>query len=148
MHCPLAWHFCPKSSQNKIEKIQHSCLQLLTNDYDSDYKQLLEKTEKPTMEIRRLHTLALEIFKTLNDLNPTFMKNIFNFSPQCTHKKHDIFVHRRKTANYGDKSLKSVGPHIWNSLPDEIKATTSLSIFKKFIKNWFGQKCKCKLCSF
>ena len=93
------------------------------------------------MEIRRLRTLALEIFKTLNDLNPTVMKNIFNFSPRCTHRKHDIFVHPRKTANYGDKSLKSVGPHIWNSLPDEIKATTSLSIFKKFIKNWFGPKC-------
>ena len=66
----------------------------------------------------------------------------------CTHRKHDIFVHPRKTANYGDKSLKSVGSHIWNSLPDEIKATTSLSIFKKFIKNCFGPKCKCKLCSF
>ena len=63
MYCPLAWHFCPKSSQNKIEKIQYRCLQLLTNDYDSDYKQLLEKTEKPTMEIRRFRTLALEILK-------------------------------------------------------------------------------------
>ena len=93
MYCPLAWHFCPKSSQNKIEKIQHRCLQLLTNDYDSEYKQLLEKTEKPTMEIRRLRNLALEICKTLNDLNPTFMKNIFNFSPHCTHRKYDIFVH-------------------------------------------------------
>ena len=29
------------------------------------------------MEIRRLGTLALETFKTLNDLNPAFMKNIF-----------------------------------------------------------------------
>ena len=48
------------------------------------------------MEIRRLRTLALEIFKTLNNLNPTFMKNIFNFSPHCTHRKHDIFVHPRK----------------------------------------------------
>ena len=57
MYCPLTWHFCQKSSQNKIEKIRHRCLQLLTNDYDSDYKQLLEKIEKPTMEIRRLRTL-------------------------------------------------------------------------------------------
>ena len=29
------------------------------------------------MEVRRVRTLALETFKTLNDLNPTFMKNIF-----------------------------------------------------------------------
>ena len=146
MYCPLAWHFCHKSSQNMIEKIQFRCLQLLTNDYDSDYKMLLEKTKNPTMEIRRMRTLALEVFKTLNDLNPKFMKEIFNFSPHCSHRKRDIFVHSRNTVNYGNKSLKSLGPHIWNSLPEKIKATTSISIFKNFIKSWFGPKCKCKMC--
>jgi len=129
MYCPLAWHFCPKLSQTKIEKIQHRCLQLITNDYESDNKHLLEKTEKPTMEIRRLRTLAIEIFNTLNNLNPNFMKSIFNFSQHCTHRKHDIFVHHRKTASYGDKSLKALGPHIWNSLPEEIKATASLPYY-------------------
>ena len=29
------------------------------------------------MEVRRLRTLALETFKTLNDLDPAFMKNLF-----------------------------------------------------------------------
>ena len=87
MYCPLAWHFCLKLSQNMIEKIQYRCLQLLTNDFDSDYKLLLEKTKTPIMETKRIRTIALEIFKTLNDLNPNFMKDIFNFSPHFTHKK-------------------------------------------------------------
>ena len=29
------------------------------------------------MKVRRFGTLALETFKTLNDLNPAFMKNLF-----------------------------------------------------------------------
>ena len=29
------------------------------------------------MEIRRLRTLAVEIFKTVNKINPPYMKNIF-----------------------------------------------------------------------
>ena len=91
MYCPLAWHFCLKLSQNMIEKIQYRCLQLLTNDFDSDYKLLLEKTKTPTMETKRIRTIALEIFKTLNDLNPNFMKDIFNFSPHFTHKKTQYF---------------------------------------------------------
>ena len=146
MYCPLAWHFCFKLSQNMIEKIQYRCLQLLTNDFDSDCKLLLEKTKTPTMETKRIRTIALEIFKTLNDLNPNFMKDIFNFSPHFTHKKHNIFVHPHNTVTYGNKSLKSLGPHIWNSLPEQIKATNSISVFKNFIKDWFGPKCKCKLC--
>ena len=69
------------------------------------------------MEIKRLRTLTLETFKTLNNLNPE--------------RKHDIFVHSRNTSNYGDRSLRALGTHTWNSLPENIKSTTS----KDFIKN-------------
>ena len=30
------------------------------------------------MSVKRLRTLCVEIFKTLNNLNPTFMKEIFS----------------------------------------------------------------------
>ena len=63
MYCPLTWHFCSKPSQNKIEKIQYRSLKMLTNDYNSDYKDLLEITKTSTMEIKRLRTLALEVLK-------------------------------------------------------------------------------------
>ena len=76
-YCPLVWHFCSKSSRNKIENIQKRVLRFLLNDYDSDYNTLLQKSNKCTMEIRRIRTLALETFKTINDFNPSFMKNLF-----------------------------------------------------------------------
>ena len=53
----------------------------MTINYNSDYKFLLNETGDSTMEIKRLGTLALEICKTLNNLNPNFMKDIFNISP-------------------------------------------------------------------
>ena len=108
MYCPLAWHFCSKLSQNKIEKFQYRSLKLITNDQNSDYKFLLNKTGISTIEIKRLRNLAFEIFKTLNNLNPYFMKDIFKFSPYSTHRKHDIFVHSQNTSNYGDRSLRAL----------------------------------------
>ena len=33
------------------------------------------------MRIRRIKTLAIEIFKTVNEVNPNFMKAIFSFEP-------------------------------------------------------------------
>ena len=121
MYCPLASHFCSKSSQNKIEKTQYRSLKLITNDYHSDYKFLLNETGNSTVEIKRLRTLALEIFKTLNNLNPNFMKDVFNFSSYSTHRKQAIFVRSRNTSNYGDRSLRALGLHTWNSLPENIK---------------------------
>ena len=76
-YCPLVWHFCSCESINKLEKIQERAFRLLLNDYESDYDQLLAKANKPTLEIRRIKFLATEIFKTLKNLNPPYMKEIF-----------------------------------------------------------------------
>ena len=61
----------------KIEKIQYRALQFLHNDSDSDYNTLLNKSGKCSMEVWRLRTMALEIFKSLNDRNPSFRKILF-----------------------------------------------------------------------
>ena len=68
-------HFCSSKSLYKIEKIQEQVLRLLHNGFASDYAELLKKSGKATMEIKRLGCLALEIFKTVNNLN---MKEIFS----------------------------------------------------------------------
>ena len=63
----------------------------------SDYKVLLNETRN-SMEIKRVRTLALEIFKTLNNLNPDFTKDVFSFSPyrrmifSCIVEIHQIMV--------------------------------------------------------
>ena len=61
----------------KLERIQERAFRLLLNDNESDYEQLLTKVNKPTLEIRRLKFLATEIFKTINNLNPPYMKEFF-----------------------------------------------------------------------
>ena len=48
------------------------------NDYLSSYAELLEKSTSVSMETKRLHTMVYEIFKTLNNLSPVFMKDIFH----------------------------------------------------------------------
>ena len=73
-------------------------------------------------------TLALDIFKTLNVLNPRCMQDLF-----CIHagpylgcstprRPNNIAVVETIANTDGTKSLRSLGPHIWNSLPEYIKA--------------------------
>ena len=44
------------------------------------------------MEVRRLSTLALETFKTLNDLNPTLMKNLFEKREISKRRKNNLEI--------------------------------------------------------
>ena len=61
------------------------------------------------MEIKRLRNLALEIFRTINDLNPSFMKGIFSAKLNSRVRPNDILVKARKSATFGDKSLATLG---------------------------------------
>ena len=124
-YCPLAWHFCSSKSLNKIEKIQERALRLLQNNFTSDYSELLSKSGKPSMEVKRLRALALEIFKTLNNLNPDYMKETFFKTTNLTHRPFDIKVNQNSSTKHVQKSVKSLGAHIWNSLPIEIKEETN-----------------------
>ena len=49
------------------------------------------------MEVRRLRTLALETFKTLNDLNPAFMKNLFAKREVSKRRKNNLKIPNRNT---------------------------------------------------
>ena len=100
------------------------------------------------MEIKRLRCLALEIFKTVNNLNPYYMKKIFSKTTNLTHRPLDIKFNQNNTTKYGNNSLRSLGPHIWNSLPSEIKKETEYEKIKNYMNDWFGLKCKCNMCSF
>ena len=55
------------------------------------------------------------------------MKEVFYLSPHEIHKKYDLFVHSHNTTKYSNHSLRFPGPHIWNSLPEEIKKPSSLN---------------------
>ena len=92
------------------------------------------------METKRLRTIFHEIFKTLNSLNPVSIKDIFNYSPYVTCKKHNLYIHTQNTTKFGNKSLRAFGANIWNTLPEScsmpeyLKSNASLLKFKKSLK--------------
>ena len=86
-YCPIVWHFSSRKSINKIENIQKRALRFLLNDYSSDYETLLKKTNKCTMEVKRLRLLALEIFKVFSENCPTFIKGYFEKNENSVSRK-------------------------------------------------------------
>ena len=91
-------------STNKVESIQNRALRLLYNDYSSTYDSLLAKANKPSMELKRYRILALEIFKTLNFLNPTYMQDLSYLRSSSTRRPNNIVVVRTNTNAWNEKS--------------------------------------------
>ena len=78
---------------------------MLYNDSTSGYNQLVNKFSKASIEVKRLR--KLEIFKTLNNLNPKYMKEIFYKTTNLACRSFNIKVNQNNTNKYGNKSLRS-----------------------------------------
>ena len=69
--------FSHAKSLKKVETLQKRALRFLYNDYSSPLEEILKKSGKVCMEVNRLRYLCIEIYKSINNINPSFMKQIF-----------------------------------------------------------------------
>ena len=150
-YCPLVWIFSTAKSLNKIESLQKRALRFLYNDYSISYEDLLEKAGKVKMSVNRLRNLCVEIYKTINKLNPEFMNNIFKVkeNKRLVREQYKLNLETPEwnQVTIGTNILKVYGPKVWNSLPFHIKTSENLIQFKSLIKNWNDNSCSCAVCT-
>ena len=91
-YCPVVWYFSTAKQMQKIESTQERALRFILNDHDQDYDSLLVKSNTVTMEVKRMRSLCTEVSKTLNSLNPVYMKDIFelNNSSYSSRRPYDF----------------------------------------------------------
>ena len=76
-YCPLVWMFHSRKMNNKINRLHERALRIACKDYASSFESLLEKDGSVTIHQKNVLLLMTEMFKTTNNLNPSFMDEIF-----------------------------------------------------------------------
>ena len=145
-YCPLVWMFCPRRSNNIINKVQERALRIPYNDQLTDFKSLLSNHNEITIHQRNLQVLMTEIYKIINHIAPPIMSSLFEIR-ENTHNTRYFQVlsnESRRTVNYGLETICYRAPFLWANLPPEYKLASSLNIFKRKIKTWKGESCPCK----
>ena len=148
-YCPLVWMFCSRTINNKINHIQERALRLIYQDYTTSFENLLKKDNSLTFHHRNIHQVAIEMFKVKHDMSPPFMKEMFSDNENLKGTRSgDTFARPHVyTVKKGERSLRSYGPIVWNTmLPEKAKQCSSLEEFKFSIKSWIPENCPCELC--
>ena len=95
---------------NKVESLQKRALRFLYEDYVSSYEELLRKAGKETMKVNRLKSLCIEIYKSVNNINPTYMNEIFKLRKTSrtvrSNYKLNLDVPTINQVSFGSKSLR------------------------------------------
>ena len=105
--------------------------------------------ETVSIHHRHLQVLATEIFKIKKNMAPEILSEIFqNRASLYNLRKNPSFFYVRQVHSFyrGTESLSFLGPKIWELIPEDIKQSASLAIFKSKIKNWVPLRCPCRLC--
>ena len=139
-YCPLVWHFCGKTNNDKLEKIQERALRILYQDHNSSYDDLLEVAGTSTLLIQRLCLVTSTVFKSLNSLNPPCLKDIFTKKcmPYSLRDSSIIEQPKCRTTSFGLRSFSYTGAKLWNELPNYVKEMDDFSDFKRTIYAWNG----------
>ena len=154
-HCPLVWMSHSRSINTKIDNLHFRSLRMIYNDANASFQELLFRDKSVTIHQRNLQFLAIEMFKVARGMSPDFMNEVFplnhnlntdNISART--RLHPQFYNpscpRKVLSGLG--ALRTLGPKIWNLIPDSIRKSPTLSIFKCSIKKWKPHKCPCRLC--
>ena len=147
-YCPLVWMFHSRVLNNRINRLHERGLRLVYKDPHLTFEELLQKDNSFTIHHRNLQKLATEMFKVYNDLSPSLLKTIFpqrDISYDLRHR-NPFRSENVKTVFNGTETLSFRGPKTWDLVPDLIKSSKSLSVFKNKIKNWKPDGCTCRLC--
>ena len=78
--------FCSRKSELRLENIHKRRLREVFNEYEKNYKNLLEDHGEISIYQKHLQFLATEVFESANKLNPQFM-SCFTYV-----KNLDIFI--------------------------------------------------------
>ena len=75
-YASIIWMFCRKQDYLAVEKIHYKALKMVYNSNEC-YEELLIRNNEFSIHQKQLRTLATEIYKSLTDANPDFIKTIF-----------------------------------------------------------------------
>ena len=131
-YCPLVWHFCGATDSNKIEKLQGWCLRIIYKECESSYDRLLETANTTTLVISRLKILILEVFKSIRQLNPKYICDLFEVKTDGYSWRNHVKVlqPKRRTTTYELRTVSFTGAKLLNDLFPLLSDVEEIDVFK------------------
>ena len=132
-YCPLLLMFYTKHSIGRINSILERCLRLIQQNYNSDFEVLLENSNEKPAHQKCIELLMIEVYKYLNGLFLDIMSDIFKFRENTYNLRNSYMFESQnpRTKKSGLDSIAYRASQLWKNVPEEIRNSTSLPMFKK-----------------
>ena len=122
-YCPLIWMFCSKTANSLINKIHKRSLRVIYEMEYANFEDLLTKDSSWTIHENNIHTLLIEIYKSLNHISPPIMQEFFDLkvTPYSFRNSNLLTLPKTNTSRYGTQALCFKESITWNTVPNLYK---------------------------
>ncbi len=146
-YCPIIWMFSGKKANKIIDNTHRRGLRAVLNNFTLSFEEMLDLNKDTVIHKKNLVILLSEVYKSINSLNPEFMKDLFTSKLNSHNLRvgETLKIPAAKSSR-GINSIRFRGAMAWNYLPKEIKMSPTLNSFKERIK-LIEIHCCCKVCS-
>ena len=141
-YCCTIWGNSSADSMDSLIKFQKRAARLiLDKDLETPSAELFAERKWLTFPERVKFQKAVMMFKTMNNLNPPYIKNLFKFTNEihdrCLRSASDnlLYIPKPNCELYRN-SLAYSGSKIRNSIPQDVKNSDSVAIFKNRYLDW------------
>ena len=137
-YCCSVWGCAGLTEINQLQKLKNRAARMTTNSsFDAPSRPLIEGLGWKTVEELAAGESKTMVFKSLNELAPQYMCDLFTRNSSCSSHslrdtRTDLRLPMNRSAN-GQRCFSYRGAKLWNSLSTESKQATSLYSFKKTI---------------
>ncbi|KAI2651661.1 RNA-directed DNA polymerase from mobile element jockey [Labeo rohita] len=138
-YCNALLGGCPASSINKLQIVQNAAARVLTRSRKYDHiTPILKSLHWLPIRFRISYKIALLTYKALNGLAPAYLTSILpRYNPSRSLRSQNsglLVVPRIAKSTKGGRAFSHLAPKLWNSLPDNVRGSDTLSLFKSRLK--------------
>ena len=114
----------------------------------STYEELLQRSCLPTLKLRRMRAMALQVFNIVHKESPLYLHDLINIKQRSYTFRYQntAVLPQVRTSTYGLKSFRFSAAKLRNSLPNDFRSISSFNQFKNVISSWDGDACHCAAC--
>lgn len=141
-YCCTIWGNSTAESITSVIKFQKRAARLiLDKDFDTPSVELFAELNWMTFPERVKFQKAILMFKTMNNLAPTYMNSLFHYTNEIHNRnlrsttENLLYVPKPKCEIYRNSFAYS-GSKLWNSIPQNIKSCHSVQQFKDKYLEW------------
>ncbi len=138
-YCNALLGGCPASSINKLQEVQNAAARFLTRSRKYDHiSPILRSLHWLPIKFRISYKILLLTYKALNGLAPAYLTSLLSrYNPTHFLRSQNsgfLAVPRIAKSTKRGTAFSHLTPKLWNSLPDNVQGSDTLSLFKYRLK--------------